>query len=98
MNITSEDFAVAHAGTDAEIHNAKYTLNEHTMSLSYGGMCYGSGFWNKSDGQSGGSFEVCVWNTRTGDTMLTEDGQEVRGWMSLDAVYQLAQQILDKDA
>ena len=97
MNSTSDDFAVAYAGTKAEMYNAKYVLNEYTMSVSYGGNCYGSGFWNRSNGQSGGSFEVCVWNTRTGKTMLAEDGNEVRGWMSPEDVHQLAQQILDGD-
>lgn len=97
MNITSDDFAVCNAGTPHEMYNARYTLNEYTMSLSYGGMAYGSGFWNKSDGTTGGSFEVCVWNTTTGDTLPAEDGEDVRGWMSPDQVHALAQQILDGD-
>lgn len=97
MNITSDDFAVCNAGEPYEMYNAHYTLNEYTMSLSYGGIAYGSGFWNKSDGTTGGSFEVYVWNNRTGDALLDENGQDVRGWMSPDQIHELAQQILDGD-
>lgn len=97
MIITSDDFAVANAGTSYEMYNAHYKINEYTLSLSYGGNCYGSGFWNKNDGTSGGSFEACVWNTDTGDIILADDGEEVRGWLSIDQVHQLAQQLLDND-
>lgn len=70
-------------------HNAHYKIGDHTISVSYGGMSYGKGFHVKPNGQIDGTFEVCVWNNKTDETVLADDGHDVSGWMTLEQVNDL---------
>jgi len=70
-----------HAG-----YNAHYKIGDHTISVSYGGMSYGKGFRIRANGQADGTFEVCVWNNKTDQTVLAPDGSEVHGWLTLEQV------------
>lgn len=87
MNIQQDDFVPLHPSKDVG-YNAHYKLNKHTVSVSYGGICYGSGFWNKANGSVAGSFEACVFD-HDGNVIPGEDGEDVRGWLSLDDVNDL---------
>ena len=87
MMIQQDDFVPLHP--DERVgYNALYRLKKHSVSVSFGGMCYGSGFWNKANGSVGGSFEACVFD-RDGNVVPGDDGNDVRGWLSLDQVNDL---------
>jgi len=77
----------------SDSYNTHRVIGEHTVSISYGGICYGKGFFKKNDGQLDGTFEVCVWNNETDETMSDDDGNDVTGWMSLEQVNNLLLQL-----
>ena len=76
---------ISHSSEDAG-YNTHFVLGDHTVSVSYGGFCYGKGFFIRPNGQTDGSFEVCVWNNKTDETVLADDGHDVRGWLTLEQV------------
>lgn len=79
---------ISHSSTDAG-YNTHFVFGDHTVSVSYGGFCYGKGFRIRPNGQPDGSFEVCVWNNKTDETVLAADGHDVRGWLTLAEVNDL---------
>ena len=77
---------------DADVdnaYNAHYKRGDYTISVSYGGMCYGRGFYNRENGSVAGSFEAMVWNHKTGEVVPTRDGIEYHGWITLQEVNDL---------
>jgi len=87
--LQQDDFAPISTKWTSAGYNAHYKLGEHSISVSYGGMCYGKGFWIRPNGQTDGTFEVCVWNNKTDETVLSPEGDEVHGWMTLEQVNDL---------
>ena len=91
MSIQPDDFVPMIAG-DADVgnaYNAHYKRGDHTISVSYGGMCYGSGFWIKENGTVDGTFEALVWNNKTGEVVPARDDIEIYGWIKLQEVNDL---------
>ena len=89
--IQQDDFVPMIAG-DADVddaYNAHYKRGDYTISVSYGGMCYGRGFTIKENGSVDGSFEACVWNRKTEEVIPAPCGAEVYGWITLQEVNDL---------
>lgn len=80
MNIDDFEFLPLHDDT----YNANKQVGECVVSLSYGGIAYGSGFFNRGDGSIGGTFEVCVFKNDM--VIQMEPGKEVLGWQSIEDV------------
>ena len=67
-----------------DTYNATCQVGKCVMSISYGGIAYGGGFFNRANGSVGGTFEVCVF--RDDEVIQMEPGKEVLGWQSIEDV------------